>query len=93
MENTRTDASWMRAAKAWLRAKEASEKATLTLEKKRWTLTKLAGEASASGAGVSVARFFRAGTINYGSIPELAGVALDAYRKPGDWQFRVTKDE
>lgn len=89
---TRTDAPWQRAAKAWIRAKEASDKAALALEKKRWALTQLAGEASASGAGVSVTRFFRAGVINYGSIPELAGVALDQYRKPGDWQMRVTKE-
>lgn len=92
MENTRTDAPWIRAAKAWKRSKEASEKAAIALEKARFRLTRLAGDASASGAGVSVARFFRAGTINYGSIPELQGVALDQYRKPGDWQFRVTKD-
>lgn len=89
---TRTDAPWLRAANAWLKAHEAFEKAQLTLAKKRLTLTRLAGDTSASGAGVSVARYFRAGLINYGSIPELAGVALDQYRKPGDWQHRVTKD-
>lgn len=91
-EMTRTDAPWMRAAKAWLLAKAAAEKAALKLEKARFKLTLLAGDASASGAGVSVARFFRAGTIDYGRIPELQGVALDEYRKPGDWQFRVTKE-
>lgn len=88
----RSDAPWMRAARAWLKAKEAAEKAALILEKKRWALTQLAGEGSASGAGVSVARFFRGGTIDYGRIPELAGVALDAYRKPGAWQWRVEKE-
>jgi hypothetical protein len=87
----RIDGPWTRAAAAWLKAHEAHEKTKLTLEKKRWALTKLAGDSSASGAGVSVTRYFRAGTINYGSIPELAGVALDAYRKPGSWEVRVTK--
>jgi hypothetical protein len=88
---TRDDPAWMRAAKAWLKAHEAAEKAKLALEKKRWALIQLAGETSASGAGVAVTRYFRAGLINYGSIPELAGVALDAYRKPGTWEVRVVK--
>ena len=91
-EMRRTDASWMRAARQWLKAHESAEKAKLNLEKKRWALLRLAGEASASGAGVTVARFFRAGTINYGSIPELQGVPLDSYRATGSWQFRVTKE-
>jgi hypothetical protein len=91
-EMTRTDAPWIRAAKAWKRAKEASEKATIALEKARFRLTLLAGDASASGAGVSVTRYFRAGLVAYGSIPELQGVALDQFRKPGTWETRVTRD-
>jgi hypothetical protein len=88
---TRIDPKWNRAAAAWLKAHEAHEKAKLALEKKRFALMKLAGDASASGAGVSVTRYFRAGTINYGSIPELATVLLDEYRKPGTWEVRVVK--
>lgn len=91
-ETTRTDPAWIRAGKAWLKAHAVAEKANLTLAKKRFALTKLAGDTSASGAGVSVTRYFRAGTVSYGSIPELQGVSLDAYRKPGDWQMRVTKE-
>jgi hypothetical protein len=90
---TRTDAPWLRAAKSWLKAHAAAEKTKLALEKARFKLILLAEGASAKGDGVSVTRFFRAGTINYGSIPELADVALDEYRKPGEWQFRVTKDD
>ena len=88
----RTDAQWSRAAKAWLKAHAVAEKAALALAKKRFILTKLAGDTSASGGGVCVTRYFRAGQVAYGSIPELQGVALDQYRKPGDWQFRVTKE-
>jgi hypothetical protein len=91
MDN-RTDPQWVRCARAWLKAHTAAEKAKLALEKARFKLVLLAAGASAKGNGVSVTRFFRAGTINYGSIPELAGVALDDYRKPGEWQFRVTKE-
>lgn len=93
MTANRDDAPWIRAAKAWIRAHEAHEKTKLALEKKRWALMKLAGEASASGAGVSVARYFRAGTVDWASIPQLAGVALDQYRKKGSFEFRVTKAE
>jgi hypothetical protein len=88
---TRDDPAWMRAAKAWLKAHEAAEKAKLALEKKRWALIQLAGEASASGAGVSVTRYFRAGTIAYANIPELATVDLDSYRRPGTFEVRVVK--
>ena len=91
-EMTRTDLPWKKAAASWLKAEEACQKAKLSLEKKRWALLKLAGEASASGAGVTVARFFRAGTIDYGRIEALKGVSLDLYRRPGEWTFRVTKD-
>lgn len=88
----RTDASWTRAAKQWLRAHESAEKAKLALEKKRWALLKLAGDASASGAGVTVARYFRAGLVQYSAIPELQSVDLDSFRKKGTWETRVTKD-
>jgi hypothetical protein len=92
MDAIRTDAPWIRAAKAWKRAKAAAEKAALTLEKKRWALTKLAGDASASGAGVSVTRYFRAGLVQYSAIPELQSVDLDSYRKKGTWEVRVTRE-
>jgi hypothetical protein len=91
MESARTDPKWTRAAAAWLKAHEAHEKAKLALEKKRWALTKLAGDSSASGAGVSVTRYFRAGTIAYANIPELATVDLDSYRRPGTFEVRVVK--
>ena len=91
-EMRRTDPTWSRAAKAWLKAHESAEKAKLALEKKRWALLRLAGEASASGAGACVTRFFRAGLIQYSAIPELQSVDLDSYRKKGSWEWRVTKE-
>lgn len=88
---TRTDAPWIRAEKAWLKAHQAYEKTKLTLEKKRFALMKLAGKGSALGAGVSVTYYFQGGKIDYARIPELQEVALDEYRKPGKWQWRVEK--
>jgi hypothetical protein len=88
----RDDAKWIRAANAWLKAHEAYEKAQLTLAKKRLALTRLAADTSASGAGVSVARYFRAGTIDYGKIEVLRDVPLDQYRRAGSWEYRLTKD-
>ena len=92
MSELRTDPKWVRAAKAWLKAHEAADKAKLALEKKRWALMNLAGEASVSGAGVCVTRYFRAGTVDLGRIPQLVGVSLDQYRKPGDWFWRISKE-
>jgi hypothetical protein len=88
----RTDPLWIRAAKAWLKAHEAHKKAELALEKKRWALMKLAGEASASGAGVSVTRYFQGGKIDYAAIPQLQEIALDNFRKSGKWQWRIEKE-
>lgn len=90
-EMRRTDAPWMRAEKAWLKAHAAHEKTKLTLEKKRFAMMKLAGKGSALGAGVSVTYYFQGGKIDYASIPELQAVALDNFRKPGKWQWRVQK--
>jgi hypothetical protein len=89
---TRTDAPWARCARAWLRAHAAHENAKLALEKKRLALMKLAGKGSALGTGVSVTYYFQGGKIDYARIPQLQEVALDEFRKPGKWQWRVEKE-
>lgn len=38
---------------------------------------------------VSMTRFFKKGNVDYKSIPQLAGVDLEAFRKAGDYQTRI----
>lgn len=53
-------------------------------------LKELAGESCAEGGGVKVTRYFRRGAVNFGAIPELQNVNLDAYRKETTLQWRIT---
>jgi hypothetical protein len=91
MGEERTDAPWQSAASAWIKAKAACDEAVYKLAKARARLLELAGGSSAQGSGVCVARYFKAGTIDYSRIPELQNIALDAYRKAGHWESRVTE--
>jgi hypothetical protein len=79
------------AAKAWLQAKAAHDEAHEKLVKARKLVLKLADDASCQGAGFCVTRYFKAGSIDYGKIPELRSVDLDAYCKAGHWESRVTE--
>jgi hypothetical protein len=89
--NERTDLQWSRAAKAWIKAKAEADEATAKLAEARSKILELAGDSSCGGSGVSVTRYFKAGSIDYGRIAELASVDLDAYRKAGHWESRVTE--
>jgi hypothetical protein len=91
MGENRTDPPWLKAARAWIKAKAAYDEATVKLARARTKLLTLAGDASCGGAGVCVTRYFKAGTVDYGKIPELQSVDLDAYRKAGHWESRVTE--
>lgn len=42
------------------------------------------------GAGVTVTRFWRQGSVDYKKVPELSGVDLDQYRKRATEEARVT---
>jgi len=55
------------------------------------TLVELSGNQSASGAGVTLLKQERRGTIDYESIPELRGVDLEKYRKKTItfWKLRL----
>jgi hypothetical protein len=37
-----------------------------------------------------VTRYWKAGSVDYKRVPELASVDLDAYRQKGRWETRVT---
>lgn len=86
----RSDADWSDAAHAYRIARRALENAQSAEKAARERLQELAGERSAKGCGVSVSRFWRAGTVDYRkALP--ADIDIEQYRKQGSWQYRITE--
>lgn len=87
---TRDDPVWELAAEGYLDAKRKAEEATGMLEAAREQLVALTSHPSESGAGVTVTRYWKQGSVDYKRIPQLAGVNLDGYRGKGREEVRVT---
>lgn len=79
----RRDTRWKKAAAAWLEAKSAMDAA-------KDTILALGGEESCYGAGVKYIRSFKAGKLEYAKIPQLKGVDLEQYRRPGYVETRIS---
>lgn len=86
----RQDVAWAEAARAFAVAKQASEAAAERLDAARAALVALARHPKESSAGVSVTRYWKAGSVDYKKIPQLKGVDLDAYRGRAREEVRVT---
>jgi putative phage-type endonuclease len=88
----RIDAAWAEAAAGYNLAKQQADEADEKLGAARQALIALAKHPKEHGAGVTVTRFWKAGSVSYKSIPELKGVDLDAYRGKAREELRVTVD-
>lgn len=86
----RDDPAWEVAAAAYIRLKAAAEAVNTDLEAAKQRLVALAEHTSERGAGVSVTRFLKAGSVDYKKVPELAGVDLEQYRGAAREEVRVT---
>jgi len=86
----RDDEVWQAAAKAYLQLKAEAEAATARLDEAKSQLVGLSSHSSEKGAGVQVTRFWKAGSVDYKKVPELAGVELEKYRGPLREEVRVT---
>ncbi len=75
----RDDAEYTALAVAYIAAQEALKAAEMHHDACRSALLEACPE-PCSGAGLSVSRAERKGSVNYKKIPELKGVDLDAYR-------------
>jgi hypothetical protein len=53
-------------------------------------LVELTSHAREQGGGVSVARFWKKGAVEYKRVPELVGVDLERYRGAGREETRIT---
>lgn len=85
----REDDAWNQAANAYSLAKRQADEADGELEAARKALLALAEHPKEHGAGVSVTRFWKQGSVSYKSIPQLKGVILDMYRAKAREEVRV----
>jgi len=86
----RDDESWHLAAMAFVGAKREVEAATVRLAATREALVALATHPKEVGAGVTVTRFWKAGSVDYKKVVELKGVDLERYRGKAREEVRVT---
>ena len=86
----RDDSDWHQAAVAYLAAKAEADLAASRLEAARAALVALATHPKEAGAGVTVTRFWKAGSVDYKKVVELKGVDLERYRGRAREEVRVT---
>lgn len=85
----RDDVVWLEAAKAFSLAKQASDLADVALAQAKEGLVCLVKHPRESGAGVSVTRFWKQGSVAYAKVPELQGVDIDKYRGKAREEVRI----
>lgn len=85
----RTDAAWTEAAGAYAAVKREAEELALRLESARQAVIALAHHPREQGAGVTVTRFFKQGSVAYAKIPALQGLDLDLYRGKTREEVRI----
>ena len=81
---------WQLAAEDYIVLKGLAEDAAARADEAKLKLISLAKHNKESGCGVVVTRFWKAGNINYKSIPELSSVDLEKYRSKSKEEVRVT---
>lgn len=86
----RIDAAWLRAAQTFTEARQRADQAAAALEEARKVLLALASHPKEHGAGVTVTRYWKQGSVDYKRIPELQGVDLSRYRKRSTEEARIT---
>lgn len=86
----RADDLWAEAAKTYLSARSAWEAASEQMESARNSIVALAQHPKTAGAGVTVTRYWKQGSVDYKRIPELKGVDLDQWRGRAREEVRVT---
>ena len=86
----REDAPWAAAAQEYLQAKRAAEASTEALERARDALAGIATHPKESGAGVTVTRFWKQGSVDYKKVPALRGLDVTPYRGATREEVRVT---
>lgn len=90
LSGDREKLSGSQAAQDYVRAKAAAQASDEALESAKEALVALAWHPREQGAGVAVTRFWKAGSVDYKRVPQLAGVDLEQYRGKGREEVRVS---
>jgi putative phage-type endonuclease len=85
----RNDAEWAEAAQAYVEAKRTADVVQRILDEAKGRLIALTSHSNESGAGVSVVRYWRKGSIDYSKIEELKIIDLERYRSAPREETRV----
>lgn len=86
----REDDEWKQAAELFTTLKSKAEEAAKKADDAKAKLISLATHSRETGAGVSVTRYWKQGSVDYKSIPALQSVDLDSYRGKPKEEVRVT---
>ncbi|MEQ9465588.1 MAG: YqaJ viral recombinase family protein [Haliea sp.] len=86
----RDDPAWLEAAEAFAQRKSALDAAKSAADAARAALLELADHPSVTGGGVTVTRFVRKGSVDYRKAAADSGIDVEAYRKPGGVDVRIT---
>jgi len=86
----RDDLDWQIAAELYVAAKSKSDEISKVMDEAKSKLISLARHNRESGCGVVVTRFWKAGSVNYKAIPELANVDLEKFRGKSKEEVRVS---
>ena len=86
----RQDEAWVQAALVYTQAKQAAQASDEALEGARQALAALTRHLREQGGGVSVTRFWKAGSVDYKKVVELQGLDLERYRGRSREEVRVT---
>jgi len=89
-KQVREDGEWLQAAKRYAGRKAALDAAKSEVERAKTVLLELADHPSVTGGGVTVTQFFKKGAIDYRRAATDAVADLEAYRKAGTSDTRIT---
>ena len=86
----RNDDLWKKCAYKWKTITETIKSLEKEEEEVRQQLVFLSGESNTKGAGISLCQVERKGAVDYSRIPQLKGMDLELYRKPGSQCWRIS---
>lgn len=86
----RDDPDWERACKDYIEAKELADFWKQKEYDARNNLIRLSDGNSIRGCGLKLNKIIKKGVVDYASIPEIAFVDLEKYRKPANESWRIS---
>ena len=86
----REDDGWKGAAEQFIKLKAQAEEVAKEADDAKAKLIELCQHSRESGCGVMVTRYWKQGSIDYKSIPELGALNLETYRGKPKEEVRVT---